>query len=263
MLTIRNYVRAKSLEEAYELNQTKTNRILGGMMWLRMMHVNVGTVIDLCDLGLNTIEESAEEFTLGAMVTLRQLEMSQSLNAYTHGAVAKAVRDIVGVQFRNSSTLGGSIFGRYGFSDVLTVFLALDTEVELFKAGRIPLSEFVALKKDRDLLVRLIVKKKPLRSAYLSMRNSATDFPVLTCAVSQIDGIFQSSIGARPGPAVVVKDQEGILSGGITEETAAAFGEYVAKSIRTGTNLRGSAAYRKHLTKILTTRGVLELASQS
>ena len=58
MLTIRNYVKAKSLEEAYELNQMKTNRILGGMMWLRMMHLNVGTAIDLCDLGLNTIEET-------------------------------------------------------------------------------------------------------------------------------------------------------------------------------------------------------------
>ena len=69
MLTIRNYVKAKSLEEAYELNQMKTNRILGGMMWLRMMHLNVGTAIDLCDLGLNTIEETDDEIILGAIAT--------------------------------------------------------------------------------------------------------------------------------------------------------------------------------------------------
>ena len=252
MLTIRNYVKAKSLEEAYELNQMKTNRILGGMMWLRMMHLNVGTAIDLCDLGLNTIEETDDEIILGAMVTLRQLELSACLNTYTHGAVADAVRDIVGVQFRNTATLGGSIFGRYGFSDVLTVFLALDTEVELFKAGRVPLAEFAAMKKDRDLLVRLIVKKKPLQAAYLSMRGSRTDFPILTCGVSRIDGVYRASIGARPG----------LLAGEITEESAAAFGEYVAETIRTGTNLRGSAAYRKHLTKVLTARGVLEAAAQ-
>ena len=262
MLTIRNYVKAKSLEEAYELNQMKTNRILGGMMWLRMMHLNVGTAIDLCDLGLNTIEENDDEIILGAMVTLRQLELSACLNTYTHGAVADAVRDIVGVQFRNTATLGGSIFGRYGFSDVLTVFLALDTEVELFKAGRVPLAEFAAMKKDRDLLVRLIVKKKPLQAAYLSMRGSRTDFPILTCGVSRIDGVYRASIGARPGPAVVVEDETGLLAGEITEESAAAFGEYVAETIRTGTNLRGSAAYRKHLTKVLTARGVLEAAAQ-
>lgn len=262
MLTIRNYVRAKSLEEAYELNQSKTNRILGGMMWLRMMNLNVGTAIDLCDLGLNTIEETDEEILLGAMVTLRQMEQSECLNTYTHGVVAKAVRDIVGVQFRNSATLGGSIFGRYGFSDVLTVFLSLDTEVELFKAGRIPLSVFATMKKDRDLLVRLIVKKKPLKAAYLSMRNSRTDFPVLACAVSQLDGVYRVSIGARPGPAVVVEDTAGILSGEVTEDSASAFAEAVAKEIRTGSNLRGSADYRRHLAKVLTSRGVLETAAQ-
>lgn len=262
MLTIRNYVKVKSLEEAYELNQIKTNRILGGMMWLRMMNLNVGTAIDLCDLGLNTIDETDDEIAMGAMVTLRQLELSECLNAYTHGAVADAVRDIVGVQFRNTATLGGSIFGRYGFSDVLTVFLALDTEVELFKAGRVPLAEFASMKKDRDVLVRLIVKKKPLQAAYLSMRGSRTDFPILTCCVSKVDGVYRACIGARPGPAVVVEDVTGILAGAVTEESAAAFAESVAKEIRTGSNLRGSAAYRKHLAKVLTSRGVLETAAQ-
>ena len=36
MITIQNYVRAGSLEEAYQLNQDKKNRILGGMMWLKV-----------------------------------------------------------------------------------------------------------------------------------------------------------------------------------------------------------------------------------
>ena len=31
MVTIRNYVRVKNMEEAYELNQKKTGRIIGGM----------------------------------------------------------------------------------------------------------------------------------------------------------------------------------------------------------------------------------------
>ena len=36
MLTIKNYVRASSLEEAYELNQKRNNRIVGGMLWMKM-----------------------------------------------------------------------------------------------------------------------------------------------------------------------------------------------------------------------------------
>ena len=61
MMNIRNYVRAQSLEEAYDLLQkNKRNRVIGGMLWLKMTNVNVPTAIDLCDLGLDTIEETDE-----------------------------------------------------------------------------------------------------------------------------------------------------------------------------------------------------------
>ena len=33
MLRIKEYVKAASLEEAYELNQKRSNRVLGGMLW--------------------------------------------------------------------------------------------------------------------------------------------------------------------------------------------------------------------------------------
>ena len=56
MLTIREYKKAESLEEAYTLNQKKSNRVIGGMIWLKMETLNVGTAIDLSGLGLDTIE---------------------------------------------------------------------------------------------------------------------------------------------------------------------------------------------------------------
>ena len=146
MITIQKYIRAQSLEEAWQLNQNKRNRILGGMLWLRLGKGTVNTAIDLCDLGLDTIEETAEQFSIGAMATLRDIEMHAGLNAYTSGAVANAVKDIVGVQFRNMATGGGSIRGRFGCSDVLTVFLALDSYVELYKGGIVPLEEFAKMK---------------------------------------------------------------------------------------------------------------------
>ncbi len=94
---------------------------------------NVTTAIDLSGLGLDTITETEEEFVIGCMTPLRDLELHEGLHAYTHGAMKESLRHIVGVQFRNCATVGGSIWGRFGFSDVLTMFLALDTEVELFK----------------------------------------------------------------------------------------------------------------------------------
>ena len=125
MLKIKEYVKAESLEQAYELNQKRTNCILGGMLWLKMSNRNVQKAIDLSGLGLNQIEETEEEFRIGCMTTLRELECHERLNQWCEGAVKDAVSDIVGVQFRNLATIGGSIFGRYGFSDVLTMFLAM------------------------------------------------------------------------------------------------------------------------------------------
>lgn len=72
------------------------------------------------------------------MATLRQIELHEGLNALCEGLVRDAVCDIVGTQFRNLATVGGSIFGRFGFSDVMTAFLALDSYVELYKGGHCP-----------------------------------------------------------------------------------------------------------------------------
>ncbi|MBQ0005619.1 MAG: FAD binding domain-containing protein [Clostridiales bacterium] len=261
MITIKEYIRPKSLEEAYELNQKRNNRIIGGMLWIKMQRTPVNVAIDLGALGLDTIEETSEEFSIGAMVTLRQLEQHEGLNSYSDNAIKTAVQDIIGVQFRNMATIGGSIWGRFGFSDILTVFLAMDTYVELYKGGVISLREFSGMKYDNDILVRIIVKKKPCKVIYDAMRIQRTDYPVITCALSCIDGSYRAVIGARPGKAVVVEDT-GILSEGITEDSAEAFASYVASNVRTSTNMRGSAAYRKHLIKGLTARNIMRIGGQ-
>lgn len=248
MITIQNYVRAGSLEEAWQLNQNKRNRILGGMLWLRLGRGRVNTAIDLCDLGLDAIEETPDQFSIGAMATLRDLETHPGLNAYTGGAVADAVKDIVGVQLRNMATVGGSLWGRFGFSDVLTVFLAMDAYVELYKGGIVPLEQFSRMKKDRDILLRLIVKKSPCKIVYSAMRIQRTDFPVLTCAVSCVDGQYRAAIGARPGRAMVLRRQ--------SDADLAAF---AAEHIPTEGNLRGSAAYRTHLIRVLVSRSITKL----
>ena len=248
MITIQKYVRAQSLEEAWQLNQNKRNRVLGGMLWLRLGRGSVNTVIDLCDLGLNTIEETEEQFSIGAMATLRDLELHEGLNSYTGGAVANAVKDIVGVQFRNMATVGGSIWGRFGFSDVLTVFLAMDAYVELYKGGIVPLEQFAKMKKDNDILVRLIVKKTPCKIVYSSVRNQRTDFPVLACAVAEMNGQYRASIGARPARALL-----------LCSEKSEDFAAFVAENAPTESNLRGSAAYRTHLIRVLVERAMTNL----
>ena len=156
MMTIQNYKKAESLEEAWQLYQKRGNRVLGGMLWLKQGSLRIATAIDLSGLGLDTITETEEEYRLGSMVTLRTLERHAGLNATTGGAFKEALRHIVGVQFRNLATLGGSIYGRYGFSDVLTLLLAMDTTVVLYKGNEttveVPLAQFAASGYERDIV---------------------------------------------------------------------------------------------------------------
>lgn len=78
--------------------------------------------------------------------------------------------------------------------------------MELYKGGCIPLAEFARQKPDRDILVRLIVKKHEDKSVYLSHRNSKTDFPVLTCGISLRDGqgLYGQSVPVRREQSVCV-----------------------------------------------------------
>ena len=252
MIHFTDYKRPTSLQEAWELNQKKSNRIIGGMLWLKMSHRPGQCAIDLSGLGLDTIEETDDAFSIGAMVTLRQLELHPGLAAYTQGAMKKSVEHIVGVQFRNCATIGGSLYGRYGFSDVLTLFLAMDTQVELFEKGILSLADYAAMDYDRDLLVRVIVKKTPLRLAYESVRITKTDFPVLTCAVSFGQEGLRTAIGARPNRAKLLWAKENMVQNDTID--AASFGAYAQEMIPVGSNLRGSAAYRKALIPVLIER---------
>jgi CO/xanthine dehydrogenase FAD-binding subunit len=298
MFTCKEYKRAETLEEAWQLNQKKSSLLIGGMLWLKMGQRNAQTVIDLSGLGLDQIEENEEEFRIGCMATLRQMETHEGLNRYTGGAIRESVRHIVGVQFRNVATVGGSVFGRFGFSDVLTMLLAMDSYVELYKGGILPMSEFVELKRDRDILVHVIIRKTDGVFAYQSMRHAKTDFPTLAVAASCMEGKLRISVGARPARAMLLEIADEVLAGSdaaeaeqkragsdasveqnrtdsnasadaqnvacihveaITEKQAQQIGVYAAEHIPTGSNLRGSAEYRSELVKVLVKRAVLGL----
>lgn len=260
MITIKTYNMVTSLDEAYRLNQVKSNAVLGGMIWMKMGTKAVNVGIDLSNLGLDTITEDTDSFSIGAMVTLRQLETHAGFCAQFGQAVHESMRHIVGVQLRNTATVGGSVYMRFGFSDVLTLLLALHAKVELYQVGVMPLADYAAKPYDRDIVVRVIVPKSATTAVhYDSMRNTATDLPVLTCAVAKdADGYF-AVVGGRPHRALVVRDTTH-LHGDITPQAAQNFADLVKQTVTFGSNERASGAYRKHLCGVLVQRGVQSIA---
>ncbi|MDD3253205.1 MAG: FAD binding domain-containing protein [Lachnospiraceae bacterium] len=255
MFRAKEYVRAKSLQEAYDLNQKRSSVLLGGMMWLKMGRNDKGTAIDLSELGLDGIEEDETEFRIGCMCSLRRLEQHEGLNRYFGGVWKECTRFIVGTQFRNTATVGGSVFGRYGFSDILTCLMVLDAQVELYQGGIIPIAAFAGMKYDRDILVRVIIRKDGRRAAYTSQRRSKTDFPLIACGLARKEGIWYAAIGARPEKAVLV-------TAPVTEEPFEVQAKELADRFCFRDNLRGSGDYRRHLAGIYMRRLMEQLGEE-
>lgn len=261
MFTILNLVQSDNLAEAYQtLSDKPNNTILGGCAFLKMGKKRITTGIDLTNLKLNYIQEKDGFIEIGAMTSLRDLETHPLLKEHYNGVLPQSVRDIIGVQFRNGVTVGASVYSKYGFSDLITALLCLDTEVELFKAGRMPLVDFLARPKEKDILVRLWIKKTMRQATYLSFRSSASDYAVLNVAVSKLDNQWTIAVGARPSKAAIAVSASAMLSQEvpileITEEVA----QKVSEELSFGTNTRGTATYRKALCKALVKRGIMEV----
>ena len=252
MLNIRNYHRPETLKEGYALLQKKGSAVLGGGCWLNQGKTTLANGIDLSGLLSHEIVEEEDRFVIGAMATLRDFETHRGLNDWFYGMPARAVGSIVGVQFRNCATVGGSVYGRFGFSDVLTLLLVLDCRVELYQHGEMALSDFLDLK-EKDILKSVILGKKLRRASIQSVRLNANDFPVLVCAASERDGVRRGAVGARPNKARLVT-----VEGGSGED----FARQVTEQMTFGTNLRGSADYRAHLSRVLLARCVKELSGE-
>lgn len=251
MLHLREYVSPATLEEAWTLNQKKTSRILGGTGWLKLGDRTIGTGIDLSALGLNEITEDEAAFHIGAMVPLRRLELHPGIQAETQGAVGESLCHIVGVQFRNCATVGGTVWGRFGFSDPLTCLLALGAQVKLYHGGVVPLEAFVDMAPDKDILEAVILPKSGRKTVYQSFRNTSTDFPVLAVCVSRGAEGYRCAVGARPARAALVQSAD-------PEELKA-----LAAQLTYGDNRRAGGAYRRYLSGVLIGRCLKELEGET
>lgn len=260
-MKIRNYMKPSSLEEAYEL-VASGGTILGGGAWLKLMPKTIETAVDLSGLGLDGIHETDEQITIGSMATLREVETSSVLGQYMGGVICHGASHIMGVTVRNIATIGGSVANRFGFSDLLPTLLALDASLRFHHKGIVSLEDFLTKPlADKDILVEIILEKNQGLGAYRSIKKTSTDFPVLTVAASRIGKTYRVAVGGRPGAArlatqamALLNERPSLEASDLTEAAA-----LVAEELTFGSNSRGSAAYRKEVSKVLVERCLREV----
>lgn len=260
-MKIDKLVSPSDLEEAYqELLANPDAILLGGCGYLKLADRTIDTAIDLSTLGLDCIEEKDDRVEISAMSTLRGIETSAKLGSYGHHVLAEAVRHIVGVQLRQTVTIGGSVAGRYPFSDPIVALLALDARLVFYKNGELSLQAFLNRKPLRDILVKIVLPKNECVAAFSSIRKARTDYAVLNAAVAKFGSDFRVVVGSRPARAVrALKAEDHLRRHGLTEQTLTVAADLAAQTVAFGSNQRGSAEYRKTICPVLVKRILTEV----
>ncbi len=267
MFTAKDYVMPKTLDEAWQiLNARKSNSIVAGCAWLRMGNKRIDTAVDLSNVGLDFINDFDDRIEIGAMTSYRTIETSPIINQYFNGILSKAVAPIIGVQFRNGVTVGGSVYSRFGFSDFLTPLLALGAQVKLYHKGVIALEDFLKMPYEKDILEMIIIPKYLLKASYQMLRNTEADFPIVNVAVTKNHGKYTVTVGARPQKAVIAQRVSEFLTHSLVENENNCLDDMIKEAccilgeeISFGSNMRASAQYREKIAKVLLKRALLEV----
>ena len=262
-MEISTYVRPQSLEEAYSLLADKKAFLIGGGAWSRMNSRKVELAVDLSSLDLRFIQKNGNNIEIGAMTTARDLETSSELNKAFNGLFQKAVAHIVGVQMRNLITVGGTVGGKFGFSDLNTVLLALDAKVVLYKQGEIDFESYLAGRTEGPALIeKIVINTENVHGSYEGVRISRTDFSILNACAVRRNGSWRVTVGARPGgPRLSAKAAE--VLGNVEHpdvNTAQKAGEAAAEELEFGNDVRGTSEYRTSVCRSLVKRAIQEVA---
>ena len=256
-LRANNYYKAPSVEEAYKMLQANPkNAIIAGGLWMKKTGLSYDTLIDLSECGLDKITEDKDNIYVGAMVTLREFETNPAVNKLFSGATAFAVREIMGPAFRNMVTIGGSIFGRFPFSDVIAGLLPLDVKVRLYPEQEMTLEELVNFKgKLNGIIKEIVIKKEEGKGYFKKVKTTALDFPMLNISIVKRNGKNYIAVGSRPATAALAyKAMEEADKGDFVKA-----GEVAANELMYLDSSNISKEYRQDLVKVYVRRGLEEV----
>ncbi len=251
----KSFQRVSSLEEAYKLvKESPRNKIVAGGLWLKKGNADADTLIDLSNLGLDKIEDKKEYVEVGAMVIQRQFEKSDLVPEMAK----EAVHSIMGPAFRNVATIGGSVYGKFGFSDVITGLLGYQVELVFYPEATISLLDYVKKPGFYDgILTHIRIYKENLKGFFKKVGITALDYPILNVAVTR-GKEYRVVVGSRPLVAARCEKAEAYLNeGGKDFEKAA---EIAVEELKFGDSIATKSEYRKHLALTYVRRGLEEVS---
>jgi CO/xanthine dehydrogenase FAD-binding subunit len=226
---------------------------------LKLTNQDTGTAVDLSQLSLDTISETDEVIEIGAMATLHSLGTNLIIQNFCGGILSHAAMKIMGIPVRNIATIGGSVMGKFGFSDLITPLLAMEAKLVFADHEEMTLAAFLDSKENlRDLLVKIIIPKISGEGYFHKVAKTSMDFAMVNVAIVLSENRFRIVIGGRPGIAAFAKKAAQFLSSQsrLTSEILKTAASLAVEELNFSSNQRASGEYRKHLAQVYVERGL-------
>lgn len=256
-MKLKAYHKATSIEDAFcLLEENEGSTLIAGGAWQKLGKKEYSLGIDLSELEMNQIIIDKEQITLGAMVTLYDIERHEEINELPFAILSKAASLVMGVPLRNIATIGGSVCGKYGFSDLITPLLALNAQLNFYKKGTVSLETFLT-SKDRkpDILISVVIPRVEGKGTFEVIKKTSIDFSIINVAVLKVKEDIRIVIGSRPGGAVL----KVLKASDIEDKNEIVAGDKLVNEIAFGSNSRASETYRREVARVLINRGVKEV----
>jgi len=247
-MKIKEYKRPESLKEAYTLiNNNKKAMLVAGGAYLRLQNREIPLAVDLSGLGLDYIIEENNYLKIGAMTTLRSIEVDDYCNKELSGILSNMVRQIASLQLRNIVTIGGSICGKYSFSDLLPALIVLDTTLRFYKAGEMRIDEFLEADLKNDILLEIIIDLNQVAKVKY-LKKTYKEYSLINIALAKKDDYYRIAVGGRPGRGTYAKLASKILTKEKDNDKAC---EILIEELTFNDDYRVSEDYRKSITQSL------------
>ncbi len=271
---LKHYERPQTIEDAVALAQSNSAaQYLGGGAWIVAKgDPTLTTVIDLQNLGLNTISGELEQIRIGATATLQALIEHPETAAFSDGVLVRAAKLTQSRNLREQGTLGGTLIVAGPADPLTTVLLVCDAEVVYADPAVhvAPFTSFVAYRerliKVKALLTELRLKRLPPRSAlsYHTVGRSPMDKPIVGAAayIKVDEGLaaeVRIAVGGIASLPVRLPKVEVQLRGQLLDEAhIKAALESGLEGIEGYEDYRGSREYRLEMARVLGRRALLE-----
>jgi carbon-monoxide dehydrogenase medium subunit len=278
------YIRAKTPKEACEIKARygqKARYLAGGtdllVEWRRGL-TEFKYCIDLTFIsGLKYIKRTKREWRIGALSTLASLE-GASDGSSLMTCMSDVASQMCTPQIRTFATVGGNVSHASPSADLSVLFVALDAEAKIVGVSgerTVAMKDFfkgvnkTVLRKDEMLAeIRIPVSELRVAPSFRRVTRTVIDLAQVNAAVClRVDagGVVADAriaLGAvAPVPmrsGAAEKMLVGLEASKIKEDLIEKVSRQAASDTKPITDIRGSAAYRRELSKVLVRRSIEE-----